>query len=93
MDVEQLTQVAFHGTITALLLLLFHLGVEGDAQWWCAPTKAATSRLAQHEGFGVELDKGGGPEGAHRLPNFTKFDVHGSFCQPGCGKWITDASE
>ena len=80
--VEQLTQVALQGTVTALVLLHLHLGV-GVGKWWCSPTKAATPRLAHHEGFGVELDKGGGPEGAHRLPNLTKLDVHGSFCQPG----------
>ena len=63
-DFEQLTQVAFRGTVTALLLLHFHLGV-GVGQWWCSPTKAATPRLAHHEGFGVELNEGGGSEGAH----------------------------
>ena len=58
-DVEQLTQVAFRGTVTALLLLHFHLGV-GVGQWWCSPTKAATPRLAHHEGCDVDLDKGRG---------------------------------
>ena len=89
-DVEQLTQVAFRGTVTALLLLHFHLGV-GVGQWWCSPTKAATPRMAHYEGFGVELNEGGGSEGAHRLPNLTKLVVHGGFCQPG--KWMKVTKE
>ena len=63
--VEQLTQVALERTVTALMLLHLHLGV-GVGKWWCSPNKAATPRLAHHEGFGVELNKGGGPEGCTR---------------------------
>ena len=88
--VEQLTQVALLGTVTALVLLHLHLGV-GAGKWWCSPNKAATPRLAHHEGFGVELNEGGGSEGAHRLPNLTKLVVHGGFCQPG--KWMKVTKE
>ena len=66
--VEHLTQVALLWTVTVLVLLHLHFCV-GVGKWWCSPTKAATPRLAHHEGFGVELNEGGGSEGAHRLPS------------------------
>ena len=49
------------------------------------------SYQGRREGFGVELNEGGGSEGAHRLPNLTKLVVHGGFCQPG--KWMKVTKE